>query len=179
MRASGAAVTCLPVRLDNADWETALFFCLSGPECKQDRRILANTPQPLPVMLQTDLLELPTAAVVALRAEVYTAPDDPLVGEILLTPGDSRTHFDALKLLSEQVRLCWFFGDQDFRVLYSQQNPIAEEQHESIDDMLRDAVRHDTLVRSTARYDAQAALAEIVAHYDLRQDGAGTESGRP
>ncbi|MEE8634813.1 MAG: hypothetical protein V3T12_02255 [Acidiferrobacterales bacterium] len=177
MQASGATVTCLPVRLDGNEWETALFFRLSGPECKRDRQILAKTRQPLPVTLETDLLELPSAAVVTLRAEVYTMADDPLAGEILLTPGGSRTHFDALKLLSEQDRLCWFFGDPDFRQLHSQQNPLGVEQRQSIDDLLRDAVRHDALVRATARYDAQAALSEVVVHYDLRggnvRDGIG------
>ncbi|MFQ5755085.1 MAG: hypothetical protein ACE5H7_03215 [Acidiferrobacterales bacterium] len=177
MQASGATVTCLPVRLDGNEWETALFFRLAGPECKRDRQVLAKTHRPLPVTLETNVLELPSAAVVTLRAEVHTLADDPLAGEILLTPGGSRTHFDALKLLSKQDRLCWFFGDEDFRQLHSQQNPLDVEQRESIDDLLRDAVRHDALVRSTGRYDAQAALSEVVVHYDLREgivrDGLG------
>ena len=176
MQAGGATVTCLPVRLDTDSWETVLFFHLAGPECKQDRRVLAKTQRPLPVSIETDLLSLQHAAVVTLRAEVFTQPQDPLTGEILLTPGGARAHFDALKLLSQQQRLCWFFGDQDFRVLYSQQSPLDYEQHVEFDDLLRDAVKHDALIRAAASYDAQAALAEVAAHYELR---TGVERSAP
>lgn len=169
MHTQGSAVTCLPVRLDADAWETAIFFQLAGPECKQDRRILAKAQRPLPVTVETDLLELQHASIVTMRVGVFTLPEDPLVGEILLTPGGARAHFDALKLLSQQERLCWFFSDQDFRILHSQQNPLSDEQHAGFDDLLRDAVSHDALIRASARYDAQAALAEIVAHYEFRE----------
>jgi hypothetical protein len=43
MRAGGAAATCVPVQLDGAHWETAFFFQVAGPECKEDRRVLRNT----------------------------------------------------------------------------------------------------------------------------------------
>ena len=87
---------------------------------------------------------------------------------------DGGTHFEALQLLSRQPRLCWFFGDQTHWILHSQQHPLDSAQHEGFDALLRDAVRHDTMVRMSRRYDAQAALAEIVKHYELR---AGTRSG--
>lgn len=168
MRANGSVATCLPVKLDSDVWETALFFRLVGPECKKDRRAFNKSSKPLPITLETDLLELQHASVVTIRAEVFTSNDDPLTAEILLTPGGARTHFDALKLLSEQQRLCWFFADEDFRVLHTQQHPLEHDQHTSFDDLLRDAVRHDALIRSTSRYDAEAALAEIAAHYEIR-----------
>ncbi len=178
MNATGSAVTCLPVKLESEVWETALFFRLMGPECKQDRRVLAKTSKPLPISFETDLLELQHAGVVTIRAEVFTAADDPLTAEILLTPGAARAHFDALKLLSEQPRLCWFFADEDFRVLHSQQNTLEADQHAGFDDLLRDAVRHDALIRSTGRYDAESALAEIAAHYELRAGLSHTSKGR-
>ena len=56
MRAAGAAATCLPVRLDEDYWETAFFFQLAGPECKEDRRLMRNHGGPLPVGLETDLI---------------------------------------------------------------------------------------------------------------------------
>ncbi|MFQ6023088.1 MAG: hypothetical protein ACE5NW_10230 [Acidiferrobacterales bacterium] len=168
MQATDVTVTCLPVQLNTASWETALFFRLAGPECKQDRRVLAKIQRPLPVTIETDLLELQHAAVVTLRVEIVTVPDDPLAGEILLTPGGAQAHFDGLKLLSQQQRLCWFFSDQDFHVLHSQQNPLDDEQRAGFDDLLRDAVKHDALIRAAARYDAQAALMEVVTHYELR-----------
>jgi hypothetical protein len=168
MQNSGATVTCMPVRLDKADWEAAVFFHLAGPESKRDRQALAKAERPFAVSIEADLLELQQASVVVLRFEVATIPEDPLTGEVLLTPGDVRTHFDTVQLLCRQQRLCWFFGDSDFRVLHSQQNPIGDEQRASFDELLADCVRHDALIRASARYDAQAALAEVVGHYDLR-----------
>ncbi len=168
MLATGATVTCMPVRLDGGDWEAAVFFHLTGPESKRDRQLLAKAKRPLAVSVEADLLELQQASVVVLRFEVATIPENPLAGEVLLTPGDVRTHFDTLQLLCRQRRLCWFFGDGDFRVLHSQQNPVGEEQRASFDELLADCVRHDALIRASARYDAQAALAEVVGHYDLR-----------
>ena len=159
----------MPVRLDAADWEAAVFFHLAGAESKRDRQVLAKAERPFAVSIEADLLELQQASVIVLRFEVVTIPEDPLSGEVLLTPGGVRTHFDTMRLFCRQQRLCWFFGDSDFRVLHSQQNPIGDEQQASFDELLADCVRHDALIRASARYDARAALAEVVAHYDLRQ----------
>jgi len=172
MQASGAAATCVAVQLDGEDWEAALFFQLAGAECKADRRALSKARGPLPVGMETDLIETDSGAVVLLRPAIYTQPDDPFTCEILLTPGDGGAHFEALKLLTRQPRLTWFLGDQTLWTLHSQQHPLDAEQHAGFDAILRDALGHDTMVRMSHRYDAQAALGEIVKHYELR---AGTE----
>jgi len=169
MRSGGASATCVPVRIDGDAWESALFVQVAGPECKADRRVLSRAERPLPVGIEADLIENEHAAVVVLRFEVFTVPENPLASEILLTPGDAGTHFEALKLLTRQPRLCWFFGDQDCQVLHSQQHALSAQQHASFDDLLRDAVRHDSLIRCTARYDARAALAHVAEHYELRE----------
>ncbi len=175
MRAGGAAATCVPVQLDGERWETAFFFHVAGPECKEDRRILRNTEHPLPVGLETDLIETDFAAVVILRPEVYTREDDPLTCEILLTPGEGSVHFDSLKLLGEQQRLCWFFGDQSYWSVYSQQLPLDDEQRAGFSELLSDARKHDTMLRLTGRYDSQAGLGEVVKHYELRAGVLRTE----
>ncbi|NIU06502.1 MAG: hypothetical protein GWO40_19905 [Gammaproteobacteria bacterium] len=175
MRASGASATCVPVRFGGDAWEAALFVQVAEPECKRDRRVLSKATRSLQVSMEADLIENPNAAVVMLRLEVFTLPDDPLASEILLTPGGVTTHFETLKLLAQQRRLCWFFGDQDFNVIHSQQHPLTEEQRAGFDDLLRDAIQHDSLIRLTARYDARAALAEVVEHYELREGVMRTE----
>lgn len=172
MRAGGAHVTVIPVQFDHKPWEAAVFFSLAGPQCKTDRRVLAKTDRPFPVTLETDLLARPQAAIVVLRVEVFTHPKNPLVGEILLTPGASSTHYEVLKLLSGQTRLRWCFSDEDFRVLYSQEHPLSGDQHASFDELMRDALRHDALIRCTGRYDAQAALSEVIVHYEPRGPAA-------
>ena len=174
MQASGAAATCVPVQLDGEAWEAALFIQLAGAECKADRRAIKRSEGPLPVGMETDLIETEHAAVVVLRPEIHTQPDDPFTCEILLTPGDGGAHFEALKLLGGQPRLCWFFADQSHWLLHSQQHPLDYDQHTEFESLLRDALKHDAMIRMTRRYDAQAALAEVVKHYELR---AGVERG--
>ncbi len=169
MRSVGAAVTCVPVALDGDDWETAIFFDVGGPESKSDRRALRTARSPLPIGLETDLIEHGAAAVVILRLEVFTSADSPLAGEILLTPGGNATHFDSLKLLTTQRRLVWFFGDADSRIVHSQQHALDDAQRSGFDELLRDAVHHDALVRLTGRYDDRAALGELASHYELRR----------
>ena len=112
---------------------------------------------------------------VVLRPEIYTRENDPLGCEILLTPGEGGSHFDALKLLSKQQRICWFFGDQAYWTIHSQQLPLNEDQRQGFEELLRDALKHDTMVRMTGRYDAQAGLGDIVKHYELRAGTLRTE----
>lgn len=172
MKASGAAATCAPVRIDDQDWETALFVHLAGPECKGDRALVARPGRSVPVGMETDLIETDNAAVVLLRLEVHTVADDPLQLEVLLTPGQGGSHFESLKLLSTQPRLRWFFGDDDYCVLRTQEHPLDDDSHAAFDELLRDAVAHDAMIRCTGRYDAMAALQHVVSHYALRDAGA-------
>ena len=175
MQSSGAAATCVPVQLDGKQWETAFFFHVAGPECKEDRRLMRKAGAPLRVGLETDVIETEFGAIVVFRPEVYTRENDPLACEILLAPGEGGTHFEALKLLGTQTRICWFFGDQAYWLVHSQQLPLDDEQRSGFDDLLRDALKHDTMVRMTGRYDSQAALGEIVRHYELRAGALRTE----
>ena len=180
MRASGAATTCVPVRTDERaqgeaaehaagdGWEAALFVQLAGPECKADRRAIVRATGPLPVGLETDIVETETGAVVILRLEVHTVPDDPFACEILLAPGSGGSDFDCLQLLTAQPRLQWFFGDQTFWVLRSQSHALGPEQHAGFDELLKDALKYDTMIRLTKRYDASAALGHVARLYELR-----------
>lgn len=177
MRETGAAATCVPVRLDGGGWEAALFIQLADVESEPDRRLLARAGTPVPVAVETDLIENENAAVVVLRLETYARPDDPLAVEILLTPGNANGHFDTLNRLANQPRLCWFFADRDFHVIHAQQHALNNEQHAGFDALLRDAAVHDAVIRCTGRYNAQSALASIVSHYELRA-GIKAQQGR-
>ncbi len=172
MVGKGTAVTCLPVQLARPEWEAAVFFHLAGEEVRADREALAASPGPVPVGLETDLMPLESAAVVMLRAEAHARGEDPLVGEVLLTPGAGGAHFEVLDLLSRQPRLCWFFGDTAGRVIHAQEHPLAEAHRRECGALLQEAVEHDALVRLTGRYDAGAALAGVTAHYELRAPGS-------
>ena len=168
MRQSGAAATCVPVRLDSSDWESAFFVHVAGPECKQDRRVLKNGKE-LSVSVHSELMTHARASIVLLHLEIATVATDPLSFEILLAPGHVTSHFEALKLLSAQTRLSWFFGDGDYRILRTLQHPLTDAQHREFDSLLKEAFSRDATLRMTGQYDAQTALAEIVSHYSPRE----------
>jgi len=184
MQRSGAAATCLAVSLedsaaqtakgtsveptDTQKWESAIFFQVGGPESKDDRRQLRISQKPVSVGIETDLINHAKAGVVVLRLEVYTKPENPLVGEVLFVPGEHKSHFEALDLLSRQRRLCWFFGDESFHILKTQQFLMSEEEHSAFSDVLSETLRHDALLRMTTGYDANAALKEVVSRYEMR-----------
>lgn len=173
MRVTGSAATCVPVQVGGqGEWEAALFVHVSGPECKQDRRVLKTAREPTPVDLSPRLMAHSAAAIVAVELTIYTVPDDALKYEILLIPGREETHYQAIKLLAAQDRICWFFGDNDFRVIQAQERDIETSQHELFDSIARDAFAHDSLLRISSQYDSDKALSEIVSHYTPRTESA-------
>ncbi|MDJ0863666.1 MAG: hypothetical protein QNK18_00890 [Gammaproteobacteria bacterium] len=174
MRASGALATCVPVKLETSSWQTAFFVRVFGAECRNDQVVLTAAERPLPVGYEGDVIKHQSAAIIVLRLEVHTVPGDPLAAEILLTPGAVPAHVEALRLLSAQPKVTWFFGDQDCRVLYAQTHPLGHDHHAAFKDLLSEAVAHDAMIRYTGRYDAEAALSETVSRYELRQRGHGS-----
>lgn len=173
MRRSGAMATCVPVRLDDGGWESAFFVMLAGPESRNDRRAMARRDGPFSMGLESDLVETDHGAVVVLRPELHTRSDDPLVAEILLTPGAGGAHHEALRLLAEQRRLSWFYGDGAGWTLYAQSLTLEDMHRAGFAELLAGALRHDTLIRLTRTYDEQAALGEVVRHYELRAAASG------
>lgn len=168
MQASGAMATCVPVQLDASHWEAAFFFQVAGPESKEDRRAMRRAGAPFAIGIETDLVETEHGAVVMMRPELHARAGDPLAMEILLTPGDGGAHHEALRLLGQQPRLTWLFADRAWWVIHAQSHPLEREQHAGFRELLAGALRHDTMVRLTGRYDARAALGEVVRHYELR-----------
>ena len=102
---TGSGATCLPVQIDGGDWESAIFFQLGGRESKDDRRILSRLSSTVPVSVETDLIDHNNAAVIVIRFEVFTRQDNPLIGEVLLTPGHISAHFETIRLLTQQNAL--------------------------------------------------------------------------
>jgi hypothetical protein len=113
------------------------------------------------------------AAVVSIELSIATVPEDALKYEILLVPGAVESHYQSIKLLARQHRICWFFGDNDYRVIQAQEQEIDDAQHKLFESIARDAFAHDSLLRISNQYDSEQALSEIVSHYSPRTD-AGT-----
>ncbi len=168
MSATGSSITCVPVQLDSGDWESAIFFALSGAESAADLARLA-TLRTVPFALNTDVVKHENGAVVVLRLEVLLDEEDPLVGEILLLPGGNTQHFETLDLLTRQPRLGCRIGDERYQTVLSQYVTLSDAEHREFKSLLDDAVQHDAVVRMTGRYDADSAFAAVTANYALRQ----------
>jgi hypothetical protein len=127
--------------------------------------------------LNLELMTHENAAVVMMQLEIQTLANDPLIFEILLTPGEKTTHHECLRLLSRQQRLCWFFADSDFRVIRTQQQEIDPEQSVLFDQLAREASAHDSLIRISGRYSAEDALSQIASHYQPRETPRDASDG--
>ncbi|MYB35018.1 MAG: hypothetical protein F4X92_07845 [Gammaproteobacteria bacterium] len=169
MKVSGAMTTCSMVQFDHGNWEAAVFFEVGGKECSKDRRILKRSQSPFDVVIEADLIDHASASIYMLRFEVMTEPDNPLVGEVLLAPGLGGVHFDVLDNLTRQESLRFFFGDGAYRILFSQQTVLIDQERTGLHELLNNAVSHDALIRLTGRYDASRAMSEIVEHYACRK----------
>ena len=169
MREKEIDATCIPVQFDDESWESAFFFRVAGPESKQDRRCLKKN-RTTPTVLVTELMAHSNASVVLLRFEIQTIIDDPLVFEILLVPGEFNVHYECIKFLAKQRRIRDIFADSDYRVLQEQEQQVGDTQHEKFENLAREAFAHDSVLRMTGRYNAQAALSEVVTHYSPRAD---------
>lgn len=178
MTAGGSTVTCLPVRvdLDNPDadasgggtWQSAIFFRLGGQESKTDIDLLRRSNKPFALGMETDIIEHENASVVMLRLQVFVQQDDPLIGEVLLTPGGAETHYEILGLLSEQQQLVWFFSEQNYQVIHQQAQSLGQEWRDEFDALRSEAFKRDALIRLSGKYNAQAAFADVISRYSLR-----------
>lgn len=168
MRQTGAMCTCVPVQYSDDSWESTVFFEVGGPECKADRRVLRRAQQPLPIGIEAEVIKHDHASVVMLRFEVMTDQQNPLAGEVLLAPGLGNVQFETLKLLGEQRNLRFYFADSAFNVIYSQQLPLNHQERDGYSRILEEVVSNDALIRLTGKYDAMAALSNVVSLYDVR-----------
>lgn len=185
MSSGGSTVTCLPVQLDDAQisadkapaprsddasglWQSAIFFRLGGIESQRDIRLLKKAESAFSVGIETDIIEHENASVVMLRLQLFAQKKDPLVGEVLLTPGGAETHYEILTLLSEQDELTWLFSDQDFQIIHQQKQPLSQDWRDEFLALRNEAFKRDSLIRLAGKYNAHSAFAEVVSHYSLR-----------
>jgi len=168
MQQSGAMTTCVPVQFFGNVWEAAVFFELGGEQCQDDRTTLISATKPLPISLEAELIEHASASVVMLRFEVMTNQEDPLAGEVLIVPGLGEIQFDTLKHLSEQQNLRFYFSDETYKVIHSQQIMLSDRERQGYGHILEEVISKDALIRLTGKYNAMSALSEIVGLYDVR-----------
>ena len=168
MKAGGSTVTCLPVKIESDEWQAAVFFRLGGKESQTDIELLEQQQSAFTVGIETDLIEHENATVVLLRVQMFTSPEDPLVGEVLITPGGAETHYEVLTLLGGQKTLTWFLSDQEFNIIHQQRQPLNDQWREEFLALRDEAFKRDAVIRLAGKYSAQTAFAEVVSHYALR-----------
>lgn len=165
MHEASVTATCLPVRLDDGDWQAAVFIvvpaaaaCLSVAE--GGRTVLPGSP--FAVQVEADLHEHEHGTVFELDLEIHT-PAEPLAASLLFLTGHSSAHFEALTLLVEQAQVPLFLGDEYCRVLVQQRVPLGQAARTGLRALLDEAVRRDAVIRLTGRYDPDAAFADALS----------------
>ncbi|MBX2886963.1 MAG: hypothetical protein KTR32_43855 [Granulosicoccus sp.] len=161
MHHADTTVTCMPVKLDNGDWVSALFFVLPEQYKEVDTQALFSTGRLFPVGVEADLKEQTSATIISLGIDIDLGEPEPLAGEILFIPGHLESHHEAVKLLSEQQDISLFIGDMHCNLLHQQRVPLANEHRQVFADLLREASSRDALIRFRGQYDPDAAFVEL------------------
>lgn len=152
---SGVTVTCLPVQLDDGDWQAAFFYVvpLGSPALEPG----ALDSGPYAVQFEGDLFEHEKGTVLELDIEIRV-PGEPLGGTLLFLTGHASAHFDALKLLGTQADVPLFIGDPYCRVISQQRVPLSDAHRSGFASLVDEAVRLDAVIRMSGHYDAEAAF---------------------
>ena len=82
-------------------------------------------------------------------------------GLVLFLTGHLTSHFDAVKCLGGQQSIGLFIGDAHCNLLHQQRIPLADEHRQVFTDLLDEALKHDTLVRMTGKYDPDAVFGSV------------------
>jgi len=152
--------TCMPIKLDDSEWRAAFFYVLSpDAPCLSNGKLLGG---PFSVELDADLHEHDNGTMIEIGFEIVT-PIEPSRGMMLFLTGHTSTHFDALKLLSEQDDIPLFIGDQYCSTLWQQRVPVNEAFRLGMTGLINEAVTRDAVIRMTDRYDPDAVFADILA----------------
>jgi len=152
--------TCMPIKLDDGDWQAAFFYVLSpDAPCLSNGKLKGG---PFAVGMDADLHEHDNGTMIEIGIEIVT-PIEPSRGIMLFLTGHTSTHFDALKLLSEQDDIPLFIGDQYCTTLWQQRVPLNETFRNGMMALINEAVTRDAVIRMTDRYDPDAVFADTLA----------------
>lgn len=161
--------TCMPIKIDQGEWQAAFFYVIQpdAPCLVAEHQPDTDTesPQlegPFSVALDADLHEHDNGTMIEIGVEINT-PVEPCMGIMLFLTGHSSTHFEALKLLSEQNDIPLFIGDQYCNTLWQQRVPLDNEFRLGITGLINEAVTRDAIIRMTDRYDPDAVFADTLA----------------
>ena len=161
---ANVTVSCVPIQLDDGNWQAAIFFVLpADAPCLTGGRLLGG---PYAVEFDADLHEHEKGTLIEIGLQIVT-PIEPSRGTLLFITGHSPSHFETLKLITQQDELPLFIGDEYCRVLYKQRVPVSEPMRLGFSQLLDEAVGRDAIIRMTGHYDPDRVFTDVVASLQL------------
>lgn len=157
-------VSCVPIQIDDGQWQAAVFFVLdSNAPCLTNGQLPGG---PFAVEIDADLHEHEKGTVIELGIDIAT-PVENCRGILLFLTGHSPSHFESIRLLSEQTELSLFIGNEYCTVLHRQRFPLSDAMRRGIRQLLDEAVGRDAIIRMTGQYDPDLVFADTVASLQL------------
>jgi hypothetical protein len=161
---ANVTVSCVPVQMDDGQWQAAMFFVLPRDAASlHDGRLPGG---PFSVELDADLHEHAKGTIIEIGIRIDT-PVEPSFGTLLFLTGHSPSHFESLKLLTQQHTLPLFIGDEYCRVLFRQLIPVSDAMRSGFSRLLDEAVARDAVIRMTGHYDPDQVFTDVVASLQL------------
>jgi hypothetical protein len=157
-------VSCVPIQMDDGQWQAAIFFVLAkDATCLNEGQLSGG---PFAVEFDADLHEHEKGTLIELGIDIAT-PVESSRGTLLFITGHSPSHFESIKLLSEQPELSLFIGNEYCEVLYRQRIPLSDVMRSGFKQLLDEAVGRDAVIRMTGQYDPDLVFADTVASLQL------------
>lgn len=161
---ANVTVSCVPVKIDDKQWQAAMFYVIAA-----DAPCLVNgslAPGPFAVELAADLHEHANGTLIEIGIDIAT-PGQNSRGTVLFITGHSSAHFEAMTLLSSQEDLPLFMGDEFCNVLYQQRILLSDGMRAGLKQLLDEAVSRDAVIRMTGHYDADIVFDDVVKSLNL------------
>jgi len=182
MHHAATTVTCIPVAIDQSQksgsdpkqlehgelqeensWESAIFFVL--PLSVTHAQIISLFPanQLFPVAMEADLIEHENGTLIELAIEIDLGLADKPAGRIVFLTGHIPVHHEAVTLLGKQESIGLFIGDVHCKLLHQQRIPLAAGHRQVFNDMLKDALKRDALIKMSGKYDPDKVFGSVAS----------------
>lgn len=161
---ANVTVSCMPVQIDNEQWQAAIFYVLAADAPCLEKGKLA--PGPFTVEIDADLHEHANGSLIEIGIDIAT-PVEHSRGTLLFITGHSTAHFETVKLLSEQDDLPLFIGDEYCNVLYQQRIVLTDAMRSGFGQLVDEALGRDAVIRMTGHYDPEVVFEDVFKSLNL------------
>jgi len=184
MHHAATTVTCIPVAIDQSEmsgsdashqvsdgqqkenaWESAIFFVLPLSVTHAQITSLFPASQLFPVAMEADLIEHENGTLIELTIEIDLGLADKPAGRIVFLTGHIPVHHEAVTLLGKQESIGLFIGDVHCNLLHQQRIPLASGHRQVFNDMLKDALKRDALIKMSGKYDPDKVFGSVTSDH--------------